>query len=888
MPHVTLRSVRRILKPILIGVSLLLVVTLVTVIGLALYVGRRPLPSTQGSRTVEGLIDEVTIIRNAEGVPDIYANNDLDLFFAQGFVQAQDRFFEMDYRRHVTAGRLSELVGAVPEAIDADAVTRTLGWRRVAEQEWDQLSGESREYLQAFSDGVNAYIEHREASELALEYTVLGLTVASEDIEPWSPVDSLAWLKAMAWDLRSNYDEELERAVVLRSTGDLDRVSELFPEYPFASNLPIITGSGESADPETAPAGSDATVEDASGGQASPLFDDDMVDALYSASEALSAVPVLYGDGDAVGSNSFVISGELTETGDPLLANDPHLDSSVPGIWYQSGLHCRELSANCTFDVSGFTFAGLPGVIIGQNVDLGWGLTNMGADVTDFFLERVRSDGTYSHGDSDGLQLTTRTETILVAGADPIELRIEETIHGPIVSGVLEATAAATNRPKPPGSPPTGVDGYDVSLAWTALQPGRTMEAIFKINRAANAADIAAAAELFDVPAQNIVFATATGDIGYQAPGRIPIRAESIAEDVPGMDSSWPRLGWDPQFDWQGFVLAENMPSALNPEEGFIVAANQAVTAQGESVYLTEDWDYGFRAQRLRELIEGKVAAGETITVEDANAFMMDSASPNAEQLIDAIDSLDITDPYLTTAIAQLHQWRDEGLQNDADSAGAAYFSAVWAHLLALTFADELDPSVWPYGGSRSVQIMANLLEDPYSQWWDYVPTVHVTETRDEILLQALTHARNELTNRISSDATRWRWGYLHEAQLQHSILSEDVLPGPLARITNPAPFEVSGSSTSPLATAWDAAVNENDRMDYRMTTSPSMRMVVNPVDRDASTWVTATGVSGHPTSRHYADQIGAWAAGEYFAWSVTPEAVEAAAAHTLTLQPVQ
>ncbi|MDN5557847.1 MAG: penicillin acylase family protein [Ruaniaceae bacterium] len=880
---------RRILKPILIGVSLLLVVALVAVIGLSFYVGRRPLPTTQGSRTLEGLIDEVTIIRNGEGVPDIYANNDADLFFAQGYVQAQDRFFEMDYRRHVTAGRLSELVGAVPEAIEADAVVRTLGWRRVAEQEWEQLSGESREYVQAFSEGVNAYIEHREASELALEYTVLGVTVAPRDIEPWSPVDSLAWLKAMAWDLRSNFDEELERAVVLRSTGDLDRVNELFPEYPYASNFPIISRLGESADPESTPDGADATEgEAAPEGEASALIDDAMVDVLYSASEALNAIPVLYGDGDAVGSNSFVIAGDHTATGEPLLANDPHLDSGAPGIWYQSGLHCRELSENCTFDVSGFTFAGLPGVIIGQNADLGWGLTNMGADVTDFFLERVRSDGTYSHGDAEGLQLTTRTETILVAEADPVELRIEETIHGPIVSGVLEATAAATGRPKPPGSPPTGVDGYDVSLAWTALEPGRTMDAIFDINRATNAGDIAAAAALFDVPAQNIVFATADGDIGYQAPGRIPIRAESITEDVPGMDSSWPRLGWDPQFDWQGFVLAENMPRALNPDEGFIVAANQAVTAPGESVYLTDDWDYGFRAQRLRELIEEKIAAGEAITVEDANAFMMDSASPNAEKLIDAIDSLDITDPYLATAIAQLHLWRDEGLQNDVDSAGAAYFNAVWAHLLELTFADELDPSAWPYGGSRSVQVMNNLLEDPGNRWWDYVPTVHVTETRDEILLQALTHARNELTNRISSDATRWRWGYLHEARLQHPILSEDVMPGPLGRLTNPAPFEVSGSSTSPLATAWDASVHEDDRMDYRMTTSPSMRMVVNPVDRDASTWVTATGVSGHPTSRHYADQIGAWAAGEHYAWNVTPGAVEAAAVRTLTLYPNQ
>lgn len=881
--RVTLRGVRRIIKPVVVTVCLLLVLALVGAMALALFVARRPLPTTEGQLSVDGLIDDVTVIRNAQGIPDIYANSDADLFFAQGYVQAQDRFFEMDYRRHVTAGRLSELVGDVPAALEADSVTRTLGWRRVAEEEWELLDDESRGYLQSFTDGVNAYIGNREASQLGLEYTVLGLQVSVPTIEPWEPADSLAWLKAMAWDLRGNFDAELERTIVMRATGsNLDRVNELFPEYPYSVNSPILTSNaapvvGDAA--ETSDNEADAAGYVGDVGQA--------YEGLQLASEALSAVPALYGEGDAIGSNSFVISGEYTETGKPILANDPHLGSSAPGIWYQTGLHCRELSETCTFDVSGFTFAGLPGVIIGQNQELGWGLTNLGPDVTDFFLEAVTSENTYYY-DGETKPLTKLTETIKVADSDPVELTILATEHGPLVSRVLDSLAAATGRPKSPSSPTGGAGGFDVSLAWTALSPGNTMQAIFTINRASDAAGIAEAAAQFDAPSQNIIFATAEGDIGYQAPGKIPIRAARITGDAPGMTDSWPRLGWDPQFDWQGFVPSESLPSALNPEEGFIVAANQAVTEKGASVYLTEDWDYGFRSQRLRELIEERIAAGEKISVADANAFMMDSHNPMAEELIAAINTLDLDGDYLETAVAELNTWLEDGAQNHVDSAGAAYFNAVWAHLLDLTFADELPESAWPYGGSRAVQVITTLLDDPENEWWDYMPTVHVTETRDEILMQALTQARNELTNRLGSDATRWRWGDLHKAKLQHAVLSEDVLPGPLARLTNPRPLEVSGASTSPNATAWDATARAGSGVDYTMTSSPSMRMVINFADRDASTWVTATGASGHPTSRHYSDQFDEWAAGEYFTWPLTPDAVEAAGEDTLTLVPLQ
>src|SRR5699024_9344964 len=335
---------------------------------------------------------------------------------AQGYVNAQDRFFEMDYRRHLTSGRLAELVGNVPSAIDADRAIRTMGWRHVAEQEWDLLDPDTRTYLTAYADGVNAYLADRSPSETALEYTVLGLNVEVEDIEPWDPVDSLAWLKAMAWDLVGNFSDELTRAAVYGRTGDISMVQSIYPDYPIGENLPIRPTATEiQTQQETAAQQAGGTAGDAAGGttggadddaaswgggltsgagSAQPGFDGEASSAsalasIESALTALHAVPAPMGGGEGIGSNSWVVSGEHTATGMPLLANDPHLAPSVLGIWYQQGLHCRTVDAHCPFDVAGFGFAGMPGIVIGHTANLAWGLTNLASDSSDFLLERI-------------------------------------------------------------------------------------------------------------------------------------------------------------------------------------------------------------------------------------------------------------------------------------------------------------------------------------------------------------------------------------------------------------------------------------------------------------------------------------------------------------------
>nr|WP_255629331.1 penicillin acylase family protein [Cellulomonas wangsupingiae] len=848
------------MRTALVVTAVVVVVALVTSALATALVLRRPLPDVQGTQRLPGLGAEVQVTRDARGVPTVVAETPHDLFLAQGYVSAQDRFFEMDYRRHVTAGRLSELVGVNEDALASDKVVRTLGWRVVAEQEWALLSDTTRAHLQAYADGVNAYLEDRDPGSIAMEYTVLGLRVPQRAPEPWDPVDSLAWLKAMAWDLRSNYDRELSRAITYQSVPDVARVEELFPPYPQDRNMPILTAAELTAGVQPAVAVDlDLTASD-------------LQDALASADRALAAVPHLVGEGEGVGSNSWVVSGEHTVSGKPILANDPHLGISAPGIWSQVGLRCADVSEACPYDVTGFALAGLPGVVIGHNGALAWGLTNMGADVTDFFLERIDRDGARVDGGHE--QLGARMETIEVAGGDDVEIAILSTRHGPIVSDVLPVNPAA-QAPVPADAPGTR---FAVSLAWTALEPGRTVDALFSLMTADDADDVAAAAALFDVPSQNIVFATTDGRIGYQAPGRIPVRA-AVDGPVPS-DGTWPRPGWDSRYDWQGWVDPAAMPRTLDPAEGFVVAANQAVTPAGVGPFLGRDVDYGYRSQRIRDLLTARIAEAQPVDVASTADLQTDQRSPYAQVLVPALLEITVEDPFDRRGQQLLRDW-DQVM--DVDSAAGMYFAAVWADVLELTFADDLPEGHGPTGDSRWLEVVRTMLENPTSPWWDDRSTPGVVEGRDDVLARALVQARRQLTAQIGSRTDDWAWGLLHVAAPQHPVLGGDGSPDIVRRVVNPSPQRVGGGSSIVDASGWDASSGS-----FAVTSAASMRMVVDLGDLDASTWVNLTGTSGHPASSHYDDQLEAWAQGRQFPWPYSGVAVEADAVDRQTLAPAE
>jgi penicillin amidase len=899
---------RRVLRLSLLGVAALLVVVLVVAFVGTVVVVRRPFPAQDGSLSLPGLTAPVTVVRDDHGIPQIYAAGADDLFRVQGYVQAQDRFFEMDFRRHVTAGRLSELVGKDDTALQADKVVRTLGWRRVAEQELAQADPTTRRYLDDYARGVNDYIASKSPSDLSVNYAVLGLDHPLPRIEPWTPLDSVTWFKALAWDLRGNYNDELSRARILGTVKDVERVQQLYPSYPYAQHEPIVPGgqneartpavgastpspspfpsssaSGDvlpaAAATRTGPAPQPGTRASDPDGLLAALLSAPVQRTLDAAQHAVDDVPDLVGgggSGSGIGSNSWVVSGALTTTGKPLLANDPHLAPGIPAIWYQMGLHCTQLSASCPFDVAGFTFSGVPGVIIGHTQRIAWGMTNLGPDVTDFYLEKLQ--GNQYLRDGRYVPLQTRQETIAVAGSTPATITVRSTVHGPLLSDAVESVQNAGLRaPVDKGSP--GRDqGYAVALRWTALQPGHDMDALFAADRASDFASFRTAVQRLDVPAQNFVYADIDGHIGYQAPGRIPVRNSRLPDKPVPADGTWPVPGWDSRYDWQGYLPASQLPWTQDPKEGFIVAANQAVTEPGDGPTLTQDFDYGYRAQRIRDLLRADIAAHRQLQVEDMQAIQLDTHNGIAADLVPILLKEKVGDSFTQQAIDLLKTW---DYTQPTDSAAAAYFNAVWAQLLDLTFADELPPGTRPDGGARWAEVVRQLLKDPPDPWWDDRRTPNVVETRDEILRQALVQARLGLTSRLGKDPDTWRWGQLHQLRLVEKPLGGVGLIAPLHSLLNRGPITMPGGPGIVDANGYDASSGTFD-----VTWAPSMRMVVDLSAFDRSTWINQTGESGHPGQANYADQLDAWADGDTFAWLFTRGAVEAAAAQKLTISP--
>jgi penicillin amidase len=862
---------------------------------------RASFPQLTGQIKIDGLSAPVTVKRDTNGIPQLYADTAEDLFRAQGFVHAQDRFWEMDVRRHMTAGRLSEMFGE--DQVETDAFLRTLGWRDTAQQEFDeQLSEDTKDYLQAYADGVNAYLAEHSGDDLSVEYAALGF-VNDYAPEEWNPVDSVAWLKAMAWDLRGNMQEEIDRSL-LAGRLTQEQIDELYPPYPYQRNQPIVSG-GDLADGGYRPSGDTSDLEE----EDLQTLGGGVRTQLGALATTLDDIPALLGpNGSGIGSNSWVISGDYTTTGEPLLANDPHLAPMLPSIWYQMGLHCTEVSEACPFAVSGFTFSGMPGVIIGHNEDIAWGFTNLGADVSDLYLEKL-DNGNYLR-DGEQVPYTTRKETIHVAGGESREITVRSTENGPIVSDRSDELVDTGQLGPVGNSAPDRGNGYAVSLRWTALDPSRTMDAVFKLNTASDFHEFRAAARDFAVPAQNLIYADTEGNIGYQAPGRIPVRGAG--------DGRYPAPGWDSAYRWTGYIPQEELPWEYNPERGYIVTANQSVIDPDEYPYLlTGDWSYGTRSQRIDDLIQSKIKDGGKISMGDMRSIQLDNSNEMAKLLVPQLLKIDISDPYIREAQELLEGW---DYTQDSDSAAAAYYNAVWRHTLKLAFghklpqevrvegqclrvrpADDSGPiedadgrprfvrecgdrapdSAQPDGGDRWFEVVRLLLEDEESDWWKSPGnrTNPASDNRDELLAKAMKDARWELTALLGKDISTWNWGRLHQLTLRNQTLGTEG-PGPVRWLLNRGPWKLSGGQDAVDASGWNAAGG------YEVTWVPSMRMIVNLADFDQSQWINLAGASGHAYHRNYTDQTDLWARGEFLPWVFGAEGVEEATTHTMVLIP--
>ena len=772
------------LKKILIALGVVVLVVVLVVGGGGYLFIRRSFPTTNGTIRVPGLQSEVRVYRDQWGVPNIYADNLHDLFFAQGYVHAQDRLWQMEFNRRVGSGTLSEVLGEA--TLEDDKFLRTIGLRRAAEKDWEGLDKDTRAALQAYADGVNAFIESHK-DRLPLEFVILGATQVPGYVPaPWTPVDSLVWGKVMCWDLGANWRDELKWARFIQKLGE-ETTRELMPAYPQAGPFII---------PPEAKDYRDLGTPD--------LFPDEHLARL------------LGNDGEGLGSNNWVVDGTMTASGKPLLANDPHLSLQMPSTWYEIGLHAPGL------DVVGASFPGVPAVIIGHNERIAWGVTNVGPDVQDLYLEKVNPDNPYQveyMGQWEDVKVVT--EEIHVAGQDePVSLEVRITRHGPIINDVVEGLAQPT------------------AFRWTALEGQQLFRAVLLIDQADNWQEFRDALRYWDAPSQNFVYADVEGNIGYQMPGDIPIRAQG--------QGLVPVPGWTGEYEWTGYIPFDELPSVFNPPTHLVVTANNKVVPDVYPYFITYGWSAPYRAQRITELLSA--ANPGSLTVDDMRDIQADVYSISAEKLM----------PYLVAL--EPEGWLQERVMRDllkpwdyylsADSAAASVFEVFYWKLVEHTFQDELGELYPTYleMGNYHRPLLERLVEEPDNHWWDDVST-DVRETRDDIYRAAFADALKYLGRHYGDLHTLWRWDKMHTAHFDHPLGAVK----PLDRIFNISGVPVGGDNF----TVNPGSFKYKDL--FSVNKGPSYRQIVDLSDWNNSRSMHTTGQSGQPFHKHFSDMIEPW-----------------------------
>lgn len=763
---------------------------------------KRSLPQTSGTVQLRGLQAPVEILRDRWGVPHIYAESEADLFFAQGWVTAQDRGFQMEIFRRTGRGTLSELFGE--RTVESDLLMRTLGIIRTAEVEVDLLHQSEREAIEAYTRGVNAYFGSD--GHLPLEFTVLGLQP-----DPWEPVDSLAFAKVVAWMLGGNWRYELLRSALYAEFGE-DITRELVASYP--TNAPV-------------------TISD-------DRVDTDLAVSLLALDERIRDVGNT--DSEGIGSNNWVAAGNRTATGAALLANDPHLSfRNVPAIWYEVHLQAPGLN------VAGASIPGLPGVIIGHNDRMAWGMTNLGADVQDLYVEQLNPDNPRQYlfrGRWEDFQVVR--EEIAVRGQR--EPRIQEILisrHGPLLNGLAKQT------------------GKPLALRWTGFVPNRMMQSILRLNRAHNWVEFREALRDFATPGQNFVYADVDGHTGYQMTGLVPIRAKS--------NGLLPVPGWSGEYEWTSFIPYEALPSVFDPPTGVIATANNRVVGDDYPYYISSDWAPDFRIRRIETLL----AESDRLTIADFQRIQNDVYSIPGHQIATYLARLQPWDEQSRRAIDVIRNW-DSFLT--ADSTAAAIVEVFYQRLIENVFAPKLGRELWreyepnTYANTPAV---LDILQDANNAWMAETQPSQ-TSNLDEEAKESLKQALAVLSQRLGGDMAGWRWGRLHTTTFSHPFGQI----WPLSHIFNIGPFERPGGIFTINAAGYNPARSS------AQVNVPSLRFIADLADFDRSLFVITTGQSGHILSPHYSDQSALWQAGEYHPMPFSRHEVEAASQERLTLLP--
>ena len=851
--------------------KLALVLALVAVIalgGILAWVVVRGFPQRDGTVQLTGLSAPVKIVRDLNGIANIYASTPADLFAAQGWVHASERMWQMEVWRHIGAGRLSELFGE--SQLDTDKFIRMLGWRQAAQRDLNALPADARKILDAYSAGVNAWLDGHQ--DLPLPFVITGLLGAGGGLsgykpEPWTALDTMTWQKVQAWSLGSNWDSELFR-LIAKGKGLTDaQLADLFPAY--GNEKPtVVPASAHGAD-LSAPAA-------AVGAQAAATAATVNLGRLLAVGDNLAASVGL----DSGGSNAFAVSPGKSATGHALLANDPHLGISMPSLWFIVGLHCRPVSDACPYDMAGAGFPGVPGIVLGHNNRIAWGLTNVGPDVQDLFeetLDPASPDHYIYKGESRAMDV--RTETIKVKGGDAVEIRVRQTVHGPVISDFN-----VDLRPKGQGGNALGGAGKAYALEWTAIiQPDLTVQAVLNVSLAQNWDDFRAALRDFGAPSQTYMYADVDGNIGVQVPGKMPIRAQG--------DGLVPALGDSGAYDWTGYVPFDDLPSAYNPKEGLLEASNNLPSRQG--AFIGAEFDPGYRAERITGLLKD----ADSIDTELLRSIQKDVELTRAAPIIAAISDVAPETADGKQVLAKIKAWAADP-QCTIASAGCAAYEAFEYRLERATFDDELGAGDKPddiasryVGNELAHEALIRLVADPHNAWFDDVSTADKNETLDDVAVAAVDAAGADLRSSIG-DPDKWTWGSIHTVTFSEQTLGVSGV-APIEMMFNKGPYPAPGSCTTvnkicgEIGNEYPPAGKAADlKKVFAATSSPSYRLVIDMGDLDGATIISTTGQSGLPFDGHYGDFIGPWLDNlpVHLLWSDTK--VDGATRQTLTLKP--
>ena len=766
---------QRIARWLLWGLLGLIGLLAVTGIGGTLWL-RGSLPQTSGEIRIEGLAAPVQVLRDADGLVTLRAENDLDAYRALGFVHAQERLWQMDFMRRIGAGRLSEIVGNA--TLDTDRFMRTLGLYRQAEAQVAQLDPETRAAVAAYTAGVNAFLAQR-SGPLPPEFHLL-----RHEPAPWRPADSLVWGRIMALLLSGNWRSEVLRAKLLKHM-DPAEVAFLWPN-----------------DPDGAP----TTITAASAAR---------LPAAPTLRALLEGVPPELRPQSA--SNAWAIAGSLTASGKPLLANDPHLSLEAPGKWFLVRLETP------TRTLAGATTPGVPFIVIGHNDRIAWGLTTTHSDTQDLFVERLTGDGSGYETPDGPRPFEVIREVIAVKGSDPVELEVRISRNGPVIS---DAFIDERNQPE---------EGYVLALAWTALRPDdRTPNALLALNRAHDWDSFQAALEDFHSPQQNIVYADVDGNIGFLAPGRVPLRRAG--------NGTAPVAGWSGDFDWIGLLPYADLPRVLNPRQGSIVSGNNRVVPEDYPHFLTAHWPPPQRARRILDLLDAKAP----LDLDAVGAMQMDSHAIDAAELLPHL--LGVT-PESRLAQAALDRLRAWDFVMDRRRPEPLIYAAWMIELTRLLLADELGEDFAELARPEPRRLKALLTHG--AAWCDDGATAGHTESCDERIAAALDAAVEALAEDLGEDLEDWRWGALHRAELGHPVLSRIPVIADLFGFGQ----ETDGGNETVNRGLY--AIDGDRRFSH--VAGASLRIVFDLADLDETRAITATGQSGNPLSPHYGSFAQRW-----------------------------